>query len=177
MHTLDQSANNSTLEADQGRLKATLRPMRGLKRFRSARVVAKGHTLSRTYAAVITRAPSISRQSLPFAQPSMSCYSPSDRAILQPNPACGLQPPNALGSERIRRRGCRGSPLSSFLSGQREARSGSRKAYGSASAPIGSQAGSTRGSWSRADLRSSGSRFLWTTTSNTYSSNHESLIV
>ena len=31
------------VEADHGRLKARLRPMRGLKRFRSARVLAAGH--------------------------------------------------------------------------------------------------------------------------------------
>ena len=39
----DAHANNS-LEADHGRLKARLRPMRGLKRDRTARVVVVGHT-------------------------------------------------------------------------------------------------------------------------------------
>jgi len=36
---------NSAVEADHGRLKARLRPMRGLKTFRSARILAAGHAL------------------------------------------------------------------------------------------------------------------------------------
>ncbi len=46
-----------------------------------------------------------------------------------------------------------------------------------ASAPIGSQAGSTIGSWFNACCRSAGSRSRCAATSNTYSSNHESFIV
>jgi transposase, IS6 family len=42
LHVTEQYANN-TVETDHGRLKARLRPMRGLKRFRSARTVAAGH--------------------------------------------------------------------------------------------------------------------------------------
>jgi IS6 family transposase len=42
-HVLEQYANNR-IEADHGRLKARLRPMRGLKRVRSARTIAAGHT-------------------------------------------------------------------------------------------------------------------------------------
>ena len=41
-HITDQHANN-TIEADHGRLKARLRPMRGLRRQRSARTIAAGH--------------------------------------------------------------------------------------------------------------------------------------
>ena len=41
-HITEQYANNP-VEADHGRLKARLRPMRGLKRFRSARVISAGH--------------------------------------------------------------------------------------------------------------------------------------
>src|SRR5207244_230280 len=41
-HVLEQYANN-TIEADHGRLKARLRPMRGLKSTRSLRIVAAGH--------------------------------------------------------------------------------------------------------------------------------------
>jgi IS6 family transposase len=41
-HVLEQYANN-VIEADHGRLKARLRPMRGLKRIRSARTIADGH--------------------------------------------------------------------------------------------------------------------------------------
>jgi transposase-like protein len=40
-HTLERYANNP-VEADHGRLKAWLRPMRGLKRPRSARILAAG---------------------------------------------------------------------------------------------------------------------------------------
>jgi transposase-like protein len=43
-HRTDQYANNR-VEADHGRLKARLRPMRGLKQDRSARVVIAGHAL------------------------------------------------------------------------------------------------------------------------------------
>jgi len=43
-HRTDQYANNH-IEADHGRLKARLRPMRGLKQDRSARVVIAGHAL------------------------------------------------------------------------------------------------------------------------------------
>jgi transposase, IS6 family len=44
LHTFEQYANNP-IEADHGRLKARLRPMRGLKRHRSARILAAGHAL------------------------------------------------------------------------------------------------------------------------------------
>jgi transposase, IS6 family len=42
-HVTEQYANNA-VEADHGRLKSRLRPMRGLKRLRSARVICTGHT-------------------------------------------------------------------------------------------------------------------------------------
>ena len=42
LHTVQQYASNP-IEADHGRLKARLRPMRGLKRRRSARILAAGH--------------------------------------------------------------------------------------------------------------------------------------
>ena len=41
-HHTEQHANNR-IEADHGRLKARLQPMRGLKRLRCARVIAAGH--------------------------------------------------------------------------------------------------------------------------------------
>jgi transposase-like protein len=43
-HRTDQYANNR-IECDHGRLKARLRPMRGLKQEHSARVVLAGHAL------------------------------------------------------------------------------------------------------------------------------------
>jgi transposase, IS6 family len=42
LHTVERYANNPA-EADHGRLKARLRPMRGLKRHRSARILPVGH--------------------------------------------------------------------------------------------------------------------------------------
>jgi transposase-like protein len=44
-HRTDQYANNR-VEADHGRLKARLRPMRGLKQDRSARVILTGHAFT-----------------------------------------------------------------------------------------------------------------------------------
>ena len=41
-HAVERHANNP-VEADHGRLKARLRPMRGLKRHRCARVLTAGH--------------------------------------------------------------------------------------------------------------------------------------
>jgi transposase-like protein len=41
-HRTDQYANNR-VECDHGRLKARLRPMRGLKQDRSAKVIMAGH--------------------------------------------------------------------------------------------------------------------------------------
>jgi len=41
-HLTEQHGNN-LIEADHGRLKAWLRPMRGLKQLRSARVISAGH--------------------------------------------------------------------------------------------------------------------------------------
>src|ERR687893_917221 len=41
-HVVEQYRNNP-IESDHGRLKSRLRPMRGLKRLRSARVISAGH--------------------------------------------------------------------------------------------------------------------------------------
>jgi transposase-like protein len=41
-HVMDQYSNN-LIEADHSRLKSRLRPMRGLKRLQSARVISTGH--------------------------------------------------------------------------------------------------------------------------------------
>jgi transposase-like protein len=43
-HRTDRYANNR-VESDHGRLKSRLRPMRGLKQDRSARVIITGHAL------------------------------------------------------------------------------------------------------------------------------------
>jgi transposase, IS6 family len=61
LHTVEQYANNP-IEADHGRLKARLRPMRGVKRHRSARILAAGHAfvqnLRRGHYDIATDAPS-----------------------------------------------------------------------------------------------------------------------
>lgn len=57
LHTVERYANNP-IETDHGRLKARLRPMRGLKRHRSARILAAGHAfiqnLRRGHYAIVT---------------------------------------------------------------------------------------------------------------------------
>jgi transposase-like protein len=52
-HRTDQYANNR-VECDHGRLKARLRPMRGLKQDRSARVIVAGHAFIQNARRVIT---------------------------------------------------------------------------------------------------------------------------
>ncbi|SBW22638.1 Integrase catalytic region [Candidatus Protofrankia californiensis] len=42
-HHIDERYANNPIEADHGRWKARLRPMRGLKRLRSAHVIGAGH--------------------------------------------------------------------------------------------------------------------------------------
>ena len=59
-HRTEQYANNR-IECDHGRLKARLRPMRGLKQDRSARVVIAGQPSCRTCAAATTNWQSRSR--------------------------------------------------------------------------------------------------------------------
>jgi transposase-like protein len=59
-HITERYANN-VVEADHGRLKAQLRPMRGLKRFASARTIFAGHAfvqnLRRGHYAITTDLP------------------------------------------------------------------------------------------------------------------------
>ena len=59
-HRTERYANNR-VEADHGRLKAWLRPMRGLKQDHSARVIIAGHAFVRTFAADTTSWPPRSR--------------------------------------------------------------------------------------------------------------------
>ncbi len=64
LHIAEQYANN-LVEADHGRLKARLRPMRGLKRQRSARILAAGHAfvqnLRRGHYDIATDVPDLQR--------------------------------------------------------------------------------------------------------------------
>jgi IS6 family transposase len=69
LHIVERHANNP-VEKDHGRLNARLRPMRGLKRHRSARVLAAGHAfvqnLRRGHYDIATEAPSHHRLHIAF---------------------------------------------------------------------------------------------------------------
>ena len=70
-HVTEQYGNNR-IEADHGRLKARLRPMRGLKRFRSAARIAAGHAfvqnLRRGHYELATDVPSQMRLATAFTE-------------------------------------------------------------------------------------------------------------
>jgi transposase, IS6 family len=69
LHIVEQYANNP-IEADHGRLKARPRPMRGLKRHGSARILAAGHAfvqnLRRGHYDIATEVPSRHRLRVAF---------------------------------------------------------------------------------------------------------------
>ena len=71
LHTVEQYANNP-IEADHSQLKARLRPMRGFKRFRSARTLAEGHAfvqnLRRGHYEIATDVPTQDRLRIAFAE-------------------------------------------------------------------------------------------------------------
>lgn len=75
MHTVERYANNP-IETDHGRLKARLRPMRGLKRHRSARVLAAGHAfvqnLRRGHYDIATEIPARHRLRIAFDELAVS---------------------------------------------------------------------------------------------------------
>jgi IS6 family transposase len=70
-HRTEQYANNR-IEADHGRLKARLRPMRGLKQDRTARVIIAGHgfvqDLQRGHYELATEEPAGRRVAIAFAE-------------------------------------------------------------------------------------------------------------
>ncbi len=71
LHVTEQYANNR-VEADHGRLKARLRPMRGLKRLQSAAVIAAGHAfvqnLRRSHYELTTDVPPLHRLTAAFTE-------------------------------------------------------------------------------------------------------------
>jgi len=75
LHTVERYANNP-VETDHGRLKARLRPMRGLKRHRSARILAAGHAfvqnLRRGHYELATDVPAGHRTRTAFDQLAMA---------------------------------------------------------------------------------------------------------
>ena len=71
LHVVERYANNP-VEADHGRLKARLRPMRGLQRLGSAQIVATGHAfvqnLRRGHCELAADEPRHNRVQLAFEQ-------------------------------------------------------------------------------------------------------------
>jgi transposase-like protein len=70
-HRTERYANNH-IEADHGRLKARLRPMRGLKQDRSARVIITGHAfiqnVRREHYELAVEAPANRRVAVAFSE-------------------------------------------------------------------------------------------------------------
>ena len=75
LHTVERYANNP-VETDHGRLKARLRPMRGLKRRGSARIITAGHAfvqnLRRSHYKIATDIPARHRLHAAFDQLAMT---------------------------------------------------------------------------------------------------------
>jgi len=74
LHIIEEDANNP-IEADHGRLKARLRPMRGLKRHRSALILAAGHAFVqnlRRHYDIATEVPSRRRVGVAFDDPALA---------------------------------------------------------------------------------------------------------
>jgi transposase-like protein len=87
-HVVEQYANNP-IEADHGRLKSRLRPMRGLKRRCSARVISAGHGLcseppTRTLRTRSRRRPTASGSGCPLP----NSPAPSDHGTMAATSAC-----------------------------------------------------------------------------------------
>jgi transposase, IS6 family len=86
LHTVEQHANNA-IEADHGRLKARLRPMRGLKRHRSARIWLPVMRSCRISAAATTTSLPKSPAATGSAWYSTSSRSPSESPAEHPDHA------------------------------------------------------------------------------------------
>jgi transposase-like protein len=71
-HGTEVHANNA-LETDHRRLKAGLRPIRGLKRDRTAGVIVAGHAFVQTSAAASTISARRHRRPVELPTPSPSC--------------------------------------------------------------------------------------------------------
>jgi transposase, IS6 family len=89
MHVTEQFANNQ-VEADHARLKARLRPMRGLTRFRSAEVIADGHAFAQNLRRGHTKSLPTRRRRFAWQQHSPSSRRPCDCASCAPD-ACQLR--------------------------------------------------------------------------------------
>ncbi len=75
LHVTEQYANNA-VEVDRRRLKARIRPMRGLKRFRSARILAVGQALEQNHGRghyeIATDRPTCARLRAAFDEPLLA---------------------------------------------------------------------------------------------------------
>ena len=69
---------NNAIEADHGRLKSRLRPMRGLKRLRSARVISAGHAFVQNLRRGHTTSPPTSSRAVSSRRRSPNSPSPFD---------------------------------------------------------------------------------------------------
>jgi hypothetical protein len=101
-HVTDRYANN-TIEADHGRFKATLRPMRGLGRLTSLRTIAAGHAFMQTCAAATTRSPPIYPSTIEFASRSTNSPRLYDHAELTPRATPARQPDQRNNAGQINR--------------------------------------------------------------------------
>ena len=86
-HVTERYANN-LVEADHGRLKAWLRPMRGLTRLRSARVISARRAFVQTSVAVTTISVLISTDGISSQRPSPNSPTPSNRGSTTENLVC-----------------------------------------------------------------------------------------
>lgn len=101
LHNTEQYANNR-VECDHGRLKSRLRPMRGLKRDHTARVIMRGHALMQT--SVVATTNSASTRANTDASRPRSPNSPgrSDRETAQKLRPARLDSINATVPRRAR---------------------------------------------------------------------------
>jgi transposase-like protein len=103
-HVLERYGSNP-IESDHGRLKSRLRPMRGLKRLRSARVISVGHAFVQNIRPDITNSAWNSTHSSGSRRPSPNSPSPSDRdttPISHTRSPSTQQSPSALSDTRPR---------------------------------------------------------------------------
>ena len=102
LHTVEQYANNP-VETDHGRLKARLRPMRGLKRHRSAQIVSTGHAfvqnIRRGHYELAIDVPGRHRLRARL-RPAHAC--PSDQQVLQPWHALTIAPASLQRDATVR---------------------------------------------------------------------------
>jgi hypothetical protein len=99
-HLTEQYANNP-VESDHARLKARVRPMRGLKQFRSAARIAAGHAFVQNLRRATTNSPPKSRRSCAWRQHSPSSRSRYDQRCFQ-TPRLPVRPDATDPSRRSR---------------------------------------------------------------------------